>query len=187
LLGLDLERRTLQIHDTIRQLVRDQVGKDRLVMQHKNLLAVLDDPDDAAQLADALTRRYFYMYRPYHLAEANERQKLDALLLNPSWLRAKLDATTNITALLADYDQFAQGEPQNAIGRALRLTADICARDPRQLIPQLLGRLIAVESVRSSGFLKVARGEVSAPAVLTRSFSLTPPGAEIARLALRRH
>ena len=89
-------------------------------------------------------RDSFYLYLPYHLAETNERQKLDALLLDPGWLMAKLTATGNTAALVADYDRYAAGEPQKVIGRTLRLTAGICARDQRQLIPQLLGRLMAV-------------------------------------------
>ena len=92
--------------------------------------------------ADALTRRYFYLYRPHHLAEAGERETLDALLLDPSWLKAKLAATANPAALVADYDQYGVGELQNFIGRTLRLTTGICARDQRQLIPQLLGRMM---------------------------------------------
>jgi hypothetical protein len=46
------------------------------------------------------------------LAEANERQKLDSLLLDPSWLDAKLAATANTAALIADYDYYAVGESQ---------------------------------------------------------------------------
>jgi WD40 repeat protein len=49
-------------------------------------------------------------------------------------------------------------------------------------MPQLLGRLMAGDSVVSSGFLEAARREVSPPAILERSLSLTPPGAEVARL-----
>jgi hypothetical protein len=53
LLDLDLERRTLKIHDTIRQFVRDQVGKGGLVTQHNLLLAALNVLDEAG--ADAHT------------------------------------------------------------------------------------------------------------------------------------
>ena len=58
LLAIDLARRTLQIHDTIRQFLRDQTGKEGLVAQHKRLLGVLDEIDRSGQ-ADVLTRRYF--------------------------------------------------------------------------------------------------------------------------------
>jgi len=42
-------------------------------------------------------------------------------------------------------------EPQKLIGRTLRLTAGICARDQRQLIPQLLGRLMTNANVGATG------------------------------------
>jgi hypothetical protein len=90
LLGLDLDRRTLQVHDTIRQFLRAQTGTEGLIRQQKRLLQALDEiraPDQ-----DASTRRYYYLYLPYHLDEANERDRLDSLLLDPSWLTAKLAA-----------------------------------------------------------------------------------------------
>src|SRR5215467_4760939 len=34
LLGLDLDRRTLRLHDTIRHFLQDQAGKERLVAGH---------------------------------------------------------------------------------------------------------------------------------------------------------
>ena len=56
--------------------------------QHKQLVAALDDIPNAE--VDARTRRYFYLYLPHHLADAQEREKLDKLLLDPGWLKAKL-------------------------------------------------------------------------------------------------
>jgi WD40 repeat protein len=181
LLGLDLNQGTLRLHDTIRRFLQDLAGKEGLVAQHKRLLKAIGsirESDDA----DALTRRYFYLYRLHHLAEARERETLDAILLDPSWLRAKLVATGSPAALVADYDQHGAGELQNFIGRTLRLLTGICARDQRQLMPQLLGRMKRCKSLRTADFLEAARREVFPPAILTRHLSLTPPGAEIARL-----
>jgi hypothetical protein len=48
-------------------------------------------------------------------------RKLDAVLLDPGWLTAKLTATGNTAALVADYDRYAVGEPQKLIGRTPRL------------------------------------------------------------------
>ena len=122
LLNLDLGQRLLRLHDTVRQFLRDQAGKARLVAQHKDLVAALDGVADGAP--DARTLRYFYLYLPRHLAEAKEREKLNELLLNPSWLKAKLSATSSPQALVADYEQHGVGELQNFIGRALRLTTE---------------------------------------------------------------
>jgi hypothetical protein len=102
LLGLDLNQRTLRLHDTTRRFLQDQAGKERHVAQTKRFLSALDEVSGSDQ-SDAPTRRYCYLHLPYHLAEANERQRLDSLLLDPSWLAAKL-AATNTAALVADYD-----------------------------------------------------------------------------------
>ena len=119
--------------------------------QHRRLAEILETIG-ASPEADALTRRYAYLHLPYHLAAAQERQKLDALLLDPAWLKAKLEATGAPSALVADYDQFGVGEAQSLIGRTLRLTSGICARDSRQLLPQLIGRLQGFEALRRRVF-----------------------------------
>jgi WD40 repeat protein len=94
---------------------------------------------------------------------------------------AKLAATGDPQALVADYDQYGVGEAQNLIGRTLRLTAGICTRDLRQLIPQFLGRL--TNCTTTTDFLVAARRELLPPAILTRHPSLIPPGGpETARL-----
>jgi WD40 repeat protein len=83
---------------------------------------------------------------------------------------------------IADYNQYAVGEAQNTIGRTLRLIAGVCARDQRQLIPQLLGRLMTNKAIIAAGFLDAARQSIVAPAILEQHLSLAPSGAEIARL-----
>ena len=124
----------------------------------------------------------FYFYLPHHVAEAGERERLDRLLLDPRWLTEKLAATGNPQALVSDYEQHGVGEAQNFIGRTIRLASGILARDPRQLMPQLLGRLIAYQIPEMPAFLDAARCLVVPPVILTQSRSLTPPGAESARL-----
>ena len=49
-------------------------------------------------------------------------------------------------------------------------------------MPQLLGRLIAYQIPEMPAFLDAARCLVVPPVILTQSRSLTPPGAESARL-----
>jgi len=181
LLGLDLNQRTLRFHDTIRRFLQDRAGKEGLVARHKQLLRALDEIGGSPE-TDALSKRYFYQYLPHHLAEAKERDRLDMLLLDPGWLKAKLSTTGNSHALVADYERYGTGELQNFIGRTLRLTAGILARDQRQLMPQLLGRIMNCKGVGTTAFLEAARSQISPPAILTQRLSLTPPGAETARL-----
>ena len=46
LLDLDLGQRIFRLHDTIRHFLRDRAGKERLVAQHKALVAALDGAGD---------------------------------------------------------------------------------------------------------------------------------------------
>ena len=52
----------------------------------------------------------------------------------------------------------------------------------RQLMPQLLGRMMGCKAVGTTNFLEASRRELSPPAILEQRLSLTPPGAETARL-----
>jgi NB-ARC domain/WD domain, G-beta repeat/APAF-1 helical domain len=179
LLGLDLDRRTLRLHDVLSHFLRDQAGTEKLVAQNKRLLRAIDD-SGKPRMIDVLSQRYFYLQLPDHLAAANERDRLDRLLLDPGWLKAKLAVTRSLQALVNDYDRHAADEVQTLIGRTLRLSAGICARDPSQLIPQLLGRLMAYEGAKQ--FLDAARHHLPRPSIITERASLTPPAAEISRL-----
>ncbi|MFZ1106416.1 MAG: hypothetical protein WAN86_26730 [Hyphomicrobiaceae bacterium] len=181
---LDLDRRSLRFHDTTRQFLQDAARKaGQLAQQHARLAAAIAGLGDAND-AEAAKTDYFYRYLPEHLHEAGDRAGLDARLLDPGWLKAKLAATASPLALVGDYEKFGQGEMQSLIGRTLRLTSGICARDPRQLMPQLLGRLMALADLdpAAPAFLAAACRHLIRPAILTQHPSLTPPGAEAARL-----
>jgi WD40 repeat protein len=186
LLSRDLDRRTFRLHDVLRHFLREQAGTQEIVAQNKRLLRAIND-SGKPRLTDALSQRYFYLHFPDHLAAANERDRLDRLILDPGWLKAKLAATGSLQALINDYDRYSADEFQTFIGRTLRLSAGICARDHRQLIPQLLGRLMACEGVVAKHFLDMARHHLSCPAIVTERASLTPPGAETTRLEGHSH
>ena len=180
LLSLDLECRTFRFHDTVRHFMQEKAGKDALIALHKGLLAALDYSPEAGVQA----QRYFYEHLPYHLHGAQERDRLQSLLASPEWLSGKLSVLASPHALVADYDVHAEGELQQLIGRALRLTSGVCARDPRQIIPQLIGRLLpfADRDEEVSRFLDRARSKIARPALVPIRASLTAPGAELARL-----
>ena len=139
LLGLDLNDRTFRFHDTTRHFLQDRAGKAGLVALHLRLLRAIDDMGGSEDV-DVGSRQYFYLYLPQHLSGAGDRQTLDALLLDPSWLQAKLVATKSPQALIADYDQHGHSTLQKLIGRTLRLISGIIARDHSQLLPQLISR-----------------------------------------------
>ena len=116
---------------------------------------------------------------PYQLHFAGKSQPLDAILESPDWMQQKFTAFGS-QVLISDYEQFGRGEVQNLLKGTLRLIPGICARDKRQLIPQLYGRLLAQPP--ASNFCEAALRGVNKPALMTSRPSLTPPGAETARL-----
>ena len=177
LFALDLGKHSFRVHDTVRHFLQEKAGKERLAALHKVLLQAIGK---AGIDADEASRRYYYLYRTTHLAETQDRPALNALLEDPGWLQAKLNALESPQALIADYLQFGQGQVQDLLGRTLRLSSGICARDKRQLLPQLLGRLISIEA--AAAFNAVARQIIGRPSLLECRASLTPPGAESARL-----
>jgi WD40 repeat protein len=180
LYDFDLQRRVFRLHDTIRHFLRVQAGEIHLIAQHRELVAALDELQNMTP--DVVTRRYYYVYFLHHLAEAQERNRLDALLLDPSWLKTKLEATANPQDLVSDYQHYGVGEAQSLICRTLQLIGGICARDPRQLLPQLMGRLEGFEVLATSNFLSEARRLAPRPAIIPWRPSLSRPGAETARL-----
>jgi WD domain, G-beta repeat len=182
LLSYDRSAGTVRLHDVMRKFLRDRAGPDGVRQQAQALTAAYA-ASTGADLAGP-ERFYYYRYLPEHLFEAGDRAALDAKLLDPGWLQAKLAATTSTLALASDYEKLGQGRMQSLVGRTLRLIAGICARDPRQLMPQLLGRLSMTASADpgAPAFLAAVRRHVILPAILTQRPSLTPPGAEIARL-----
>ena len=181
LLNLDLNERLLRFHDSVRQFLRDQAGRDGLAAQHESLLRAMEGMADA-DVEGTIEKQYYYQYLPMHLDAAGQRDALDRLLLDPGWLKAKLEVTKSPIMLVNDYEQFGVSEAHNLIGRTLRLIAGICTRDPRQLLPQLYGRLMASPPVMETGFVDRLAKELPLPSLITTRPSLTPPGAENARL-----
>ena len=165
LLSLDLDRRTLRLHDTVRNFLQAQAGRDGLIAQHKRLInsmAVIG----TTEASPAAEKRYFYLHLPQHLSGSGQLERLEELLLDPGWINAKLKITGSPQGLVTDYEQYGRGQFQELIARTLRLTTGIYARDYRQLLPQLLSRLEGGVDEVGRDFLVKARRLVSPPAIL---------------------
>ncbi len=78
---------------------------------------------------------------PYHLHEAHRDQPLQELLLSPEWLSRKL-AVSGVASMIRDYGLVGDSHSSRLVGDALRLAAPVLQRDPAQLAPQLIGRLM---------------------------------------------
>ncbi|MBN1875578.1 MAG: CHAT domain-containing protein [Anaerolineae bacterium] len=149
----DLDKGILRLHDVLRAY---------LVEQHENFPALHAqfiiayaalctlDTRGAVQWATGPDDDYFFQYLPYHLVQAGQDADLYALLLDPDWLRAKLQITT-INDLIADYNlaltasiskDNSKKRILSLIQGALKLSSHVLARDKTQLPGQLIGRLL---------------------------------------------
>ena len=109
-----------------------------------------------------------------HLHEAGRDQDARGVLLDFKFLQAKLEAT-DVNALIADYDDFAEEADLRIIQSALRLSAHVLARDTRQLAGQLTGRLLGSSLPNIQAFLRQVAETIS-PWLRPLRPSLTPPG-----------
>ncbi len=87
---------------------------------------------------------YFFQNIDYHFKAAGRAEELRRLLLDFSWIRAKVNAT-HIADLIDDYNAFLSDEPLRTVQQALRLSAHSVSRDKGQLPSQLYGRLLQIE------------------------------------------
>jgi NB-ARC domain/TIR domain/APAF-1 helical domain/WD domain, G-beta repeat len=123
---------------------------------------------------------YIWHHLRDHLAKADRRGELRALLLDYRWIAAKLRAT-DVNALLRDFDALA-GEPSSGLAQgALRLSAHVLARDHAQLASQLTGRLLHAEDGEIQALLSQARAATTAPWLRPLTPSFTPPGGALVR------
>jgi WD40 repeat protein len=177
LLSVDVARRIVRLHDTIRHFLRSQVGSERLREMHRRLVNVLEKDDDNAAVTSYRYRRLLG-----HLSEASDKQQIEALLLDPQWLAAKLRVTSAPIALAEDFRDYGSTRMHDYIGRTFRLCAGILARDPNQLVAQLVGRLSRCDEDERLAFVERLLLTAPRPSMFPAAASLTPPGAELARL-----
>ena len=79
------------------------------------------------------------------------------MLLDFDFLQAKLEST-DASALIADYDYLPKEADLRLVQSAIRLSAHVLARDPRELAGQLTGRLPCQSCTRYSSFAKEGCG-----------------------------
>ena len=170
LLSFDLDRRSFRFHDTTRLFLQEQAGEGGLIELHK---ALIDAMEGAGTDEDDASRRYYYLYRPQHMAFAGLINQRTELLLDPIWLQAKFECIGTTQALIEDYEQLGQSEMEDLIRQTLPLIAGICSRDKRQLLPQLYGRLLSYQVMMP--FCVEARQAIERPALLTSRASRRRP------------
>jgi WD40 repeat protein len=123
---------------------------------------------------------YFFEHLAYHLVAGGQKEELRKLLFNFDWLQAKLD-TTNVTALIADYELLPNEAHLRLVQGAMRLSAHVLAKDKTQLAGQLLGRLLSYEVPIIQALLEQAKQWKAVPWLRPLSPSLTPPNGSLLR------
>ncbi|MBY9068225.1 DUF4062 domain-containing protein [Hyphomonas sp. WL0036] len=170
-------------HRQVIEVVRDRFYAPEKAALHRALAAHFDPSPDHVDADRPWTRRSFAEL-PFQLFQAGMRERLDALLTDPVWIEGKFIDLRGVDELVSDYQSFANPELplHRHIGAALRLAGPICARDPRQLMPQLHGRLMSTDNADYAPFIAALEARAPAGALFETRPALTPPGAEIARV-----
>ena len=180
LLNLDLDRRILRFHDTIRHYLQQAARQDTLTTQHQQLIDAMGGMAEMKNATD-VERQYFYRHLPHHLDAAGDLKTLRDLMVDPAWLDAKLRVLKNPQSLVADF--LAHADPGNQtttlLRQSLELISGLLARDERQLLPQLVARLKARHlqtEPRIQEFAERAQALIASPAFLPKPNSLKAGG-----------
>jgi WD40 repeat protein len=166
-------------HRQVVQVVHAQHYEHRKLELHAALTAYFES--QTTQQDDRCTYQTRCLSElPFQLHQAENASRLDEILMSPDWMQQKL-AAFGPRPLIEDY-QYARTNAHTLAGQTLELVAGTLARDHRQLLPQLYGRLATCTDPAVQAFRSEARRHLPRPSLLTRMSSLTPPGAEITRL-----
>jgi WD40 repeat protein len=138
---------SLILHDLQRDLIVKRREKD-LPSLH---LRLVEAWDALPKLPDV----YAWRWIAYHMVGAGHNDDLRQLLFDFNYLQAKL-AASDTNALIADYDYLADEEDLCLVQSAIRLSANVLARDTQQLAGQLTGRLLGNTSPGIQSLLKQA-------------------------------
>ena len=179
LLRFDRKSGTIRLHDVTRRVLVEQSG-GALLSLHARLLET-HRPLSGNWTDLPVEESYLWRRFQEHFLGAGSRSELKTLLINFSFLEAKLLAT-EINSLIAGYEPFV-GEDQELrlIRDALRLSAHILAKDRAQLSSQLVGRLGNREEKRLQALVGEARSQRRGIGLWPRTGSLTQPGGALIR------
>ena len=132
----DREAGEVGLQDVIRLALAARLAEPTTV--HRRLLDAWPDPYH-------LPHRYAWRWFGWHCLRADELRRLQRLLLDVDWLRAKL-AATDINALLEEFDHVQPDRQSDVLQGALRLSAHVLAKRQSQMAGQLLARIPEHES-----------------------------------------
>jgi WD40 repeat protein len=171
LLRFDRKKGTVRLHDVVRQVLIEKLESGVSVL-HRHLLDTFQ-PASGSWSDLLVEERYIWRNLVGHFLGAGRKEELRRLLMDLSFLQAKLNAT-DVNAFMADYESFVYEERELQLVRdALRLSAHVLARDRQQLASQLFGRLTGLPGKSIEKLVNRAGDQLR---LRPRKASLTQPG-----------
>jgi hypothetical protein len=123
-------------------------------------------------------RPYYVAHLAAHLAACGRDRELGRLLLDPGWMEQKLK-TVGLDALIGDYEYRKVSGDAELVQGALRLSANVLARDVSQFASQMVGRLLPHDELR--GFVQRVAALADRPWIRPLWPVLHPPGTALLR------
>jgi WD40 repeat protein len=163
MLRWDREANTVRLHDMIRRALAVKLAGAAAV--HLRLTQAWTDPH-------RLPHDYAWRWFGWHCIRANARERLLGLLLDVTWLGAKLGAT-DINALVVEFGHLRDDPRMELLQAACRRSAYVLARDKAQLAGQLLARVPEQEGQLRRQLLATA---LTGPAVWLRPVTASLAG-----------
>jgi WD40 repeat protein len=143
LIDLSKDETTIQLHDLLRDFLR--LNLEDPGQAHGLLLDAHHAELSTGNWADLnAANQYVWGNFAFHMIEAGRSAEMLDLLLDPTWMVAKIEAQ-GVAALVSDYRYFVGVSGAEKIEAAIHRSAHVLSRDPRQLHSQLMGQLGRVE------------------------------------------
>jgi len=122
-----------RIHDKLKEYLGGKLGREALRDTQVKLIDAWGDPH-------ALPDDYAWRNYAYHLIEAGKPEALHVLLLDYTFLQAKLNAT-DVSTLVADCNRLPGDDMIRLLHSALTISTHAISQDKTLLAAQLHGRL----------------------------------------------
>lgn len=123
---------------------------------------------------------YFFQWLAWHMREAEQGAELRALLLEFSWIHARLEAT-DVCGAVGDYALCDEDREVRLVQQALSLSAHVLDVDPQQLTGQIVGRLASFNESGLRKMVKAARTWRGVSWLCPLDGNLRPPGTALMR------
>ena len=192
----------IQLHPVLHEFILEHLRAGVLVDLHTRVIEgyaarcrVHPDKSNLGAWSTGPDDGYFFQHLGGHLAAAGRQAELQALLFQFGWLSSYLACTNLLTgrrgdlySLLIDYELALstaldrQSAELRLVQDALRLSAPILTRDPRQLSTQLLGRLLAFDEPEIKMLLEQAKSWTDEPWLRPLSVCFSRPGSDVVRV-----